>query len=325
MKKHKNDILQEFDDCKIKLQDFGDTVYQLLKSLLSHYGAKPHQLTYRIKERASLEKKLVRKNYKYKTFNELTDLVGFRIITYFEDDIDKIAELINKEFQIDKENSIDKRQLETDKFGYRSLHFVFSIRAERLKLTEYKKFAGLKAEIQIRSILQHSWAEIEHDLGYKGAGEIPKTARRTFYRVAALLEQADIEFVKLREQVRQYEQSIKEQIQLNPASVTIDKAALLSFISESDALQKIEAKLQNESIPQRENPNDFVISGVLPRLEKLNITTIKELEDLYKEHEKEMIEFIRTHIKEYEEKYKKSPEKFVAGASLIWLCSVLES
>lgn len=82
-----------------------------------------------------------------------------RIIIYFLSDIDKVAKLIEDEFHIDEANNVDKRkQVEADQFGYMSLHYIVSLLEERLKLGENKKFAGLKAEIQIRTILQHTWA-----------------------------------------------------------------------------------------------------------------------------------------------------------------------
>jgi len=77
------------------------------------------------------------------------------------------------------------------------LHYVASLISEREKLTEYKRFAGIKVEIQIRSTLQHAWAEIEHDIGYKGENSVPDSLKRNFSRVAALLEVADIELMQL--------------------------------------------------------------------------------------------------------------------------------
>ncbi|MBI3234102.1 MAG: (p)ppGpp synthetase, partial [Bacteroidetes bacterium] len=280
-----------------------------------------HQLDCRVKKRDSLEKKIVKKNFKYKKLDEITDLVGFRAITYFEDDIEKIADLIRDEFDIDIKNSIDKRQLETDKFGYRSLHFVLSLKQERLKLTEYKRFLGLKAEIQIRSILQHSWAEIEHDLGYKGESEIPLNAKRTFYRVAALLEQADIEFVKLKALIAEHQQDVREQIKANPDSVIIDKTSLLSFIKENPILRDTELKVQNEGLQEDDKIPDSVISNALPRLKKLNITTIKILEDLYKKHKTDIINYIS---EKFPHHTSTSQAKFATGASVLWLCGFLE-
>lgn len=83
--------------------------------------------------------------------------------------------------------------MEPDRFGYCSVHYVVEMSQKRLNLYEHQAYEGLKCEIQIRSVLQHAWAEIEHDLGYKSEIAIPKRIRRNFSRLAGLLEIADKE------------------------------------------------------------------------------------------------------------------------------------
>ncbi len=320
MKKHSTEILQEFDSNKFLYQEFGEIVTALIKSLIGQVVS-THQISFRVKDRESLSTKLIRKNHKYVSIKDITDIVGLRIVLYFEDDIDRIAEIFKNEFDIDIPNSIDKRQVEADKFGYRSLHYVASLNKTRLLLTEYKKFKGLKFEIQIRSILQHSWAEIEHDLGYKGESEIPQTAKRTFYRVAALLEQADIEFVKLRKEISEYEQIIKEQIVTDSASVTIDKSALIAFIKESSTLIEIENLIESVACKRGRVAETFITDVVLKKLQEEKIGTLKQLEDLLIENRDAIIEYVRN---EYQSLSEPRPESFIAGASITWLLNVLE-
>jgi hypothetical protein len=61
-------------------------------------------------------------------------------------------------------------------------------------LVEYSTHTGVQFEVQIRSTLQHAWAEIEHDRGYKSEVEVARAVRRRFSRLAGLLELADYEF-----------------------------------------------------------------------------------------------------------------------------------
>lgn len=222
--------------------------------------------------------------------DDITDIIGCRIITYFADDVDKIAFIIEKEFDVDKDNSVDKRKVEYDRFGYQSLHFVASLNKSRLKLTEYKQFKNLKFEIQIRSILQHSWAEIEHDIGYKGKYSIPDIAKRRFSRIAALLETADLEFVALRNELASYEKHVKKEIKDNPDNVTLDKASLLSFISTDNNLKKTDsvvAKILHIDL-QHENS---VIESLLLLLEFAGIKTIHDLQKNYQDQLECVIDF----------------------------------
>lgn len=130
-------------------------------------GIKIINVNKRVKTLESLSDKLIKKQSKYNDINEITDIVGVRVITLFSDDVDGVARIVESEFDVDIENSIDKRKSESpDKFGYMSLHYVIQMK-NRTNLPEYKEFAGLKAEIQIRTSLQHSWAEMEHGLQYK--------------------------------------------------------------------------------------------------------------------------------------------------------------
>jgi putative GTP pyrophosphokinase len=140
-------------------------------------------------------------------------LAGVRIIAYFPSDVDKIVPLIEKEFNIDSKHSMDKR-LSSDPaiFGYASVHFVVGFRPEMLKLPEYALFDKMKCEIQVRTILQHAWAEIEHDIVYKSPGEIPFRVRRRFACLAGLLEIADREFESLRHDEMAVRQAIHSRI-----------------------------------------------------------------------------------------------------------------
>lgn len=277
MKSMKNDILFEFNEKQNYFDQFRKKIESLLKDLLTQERIVTHQISSRTKSYDSLAKKIKEKEGKYKRLQDITDIVGIRIVTYLESDVDIIATLIENEFQVDQENSIDKRKLDFDQFGYKSLHIVISLNKKRAGLPEYKQYRILKCEVQIRSILQHAWAEIEHDLGYKGKYEIPEEHKRSFNRLSALLETADIEFDRLKKDLSQYEQVVPELIKENSNEVKINKASLLALLRDNPILISVKQLIIRLTGAEIIDDND--IQGIPGRFEYFDIKTIKDLED----------------------------------------------
>lgn len=286
----KDKILEDFKSQKNTLDAFNERMINLLEDLLRENNLIIHQITGRTKDFDSLSKKIDRKQGKYVDLSDITDLVGIRIITYLESDVDLVADLIRKEFTEDKVNSTDKRKLNSDQFGYKSLHIVCSLNENRTGLTEYSSYKGIKCEIQIRSILQHAWAEIEHDLGYKSKSEIPNEYKRDFNRLAALLETADKEFDRLKQKLDNYEKEVESLIQKSPESVELNQASLHSLISSNTTLQKAGEIIRSNTGAEFFENRDF--SGITPRFKMFNIKSIKELEDSIQENEKLFLAFV---------------------------------
>jgi hypothetical protein len=120
-----------------------------------------------------------------------------RIITYFEDTVSQISNIISEEFDIAIEKSIDKKKIRVDSFSYKHVQYIAGLKENRKELTEYKRSGNKKFEIQVCSMLQDAWTGIEKELGYDNTS-FPEETKRDFYRVGALLEMADIEFCKIR-------------------------------------------------------------------------------------------------------------------------------
>src|SRR5450759_2011384 len=198
-------LLNEYDTHVASFEEFRRICETLLAQLLRRENFGVHSVTSRLKTRKSLAGKLEREGKNYSRLRDMTDIVGLRVITHFEDEVDRIGTLIEREFAVDHDRSIDKRSaLDPDRFGYLSLHYVCGLSPARLKLTENQGCEGLTCEIQVRSILQHAWAEIEHDLGYKAGAPLPPHIRRRFSRLAGLLEVGDAEFSRLRGDIQKY-------------------------------------------------------------------------------------------------------------------------
>src|SRR6266545_4187710 len=216
-------ILAEYDDLRSSYDAFRTHLASLLPQLLFADNIQPHKIESRLKSRQSLEKKIGRTEKSYSKLADITDICGIRLITYFAADVDAIATILEREFEIDRANSIDKRQYtDPDRFGYASLHYVISLSTDRAKLTECASWRGYKAEVQVRSIIQHAWAEIEHDLGYKSKQAIPQNIRRRFFRLAAMLEIADDEFAALKSAIAEYSENVRVTLAEGSLDVPID-------------------------------------------------------------------------------------------------------
>lgn len=273
-------ILADFEENKALYDAYRRVSHGLIEELLRLGGFGVHSVTSRIKEGSSLRSKLGRSGKDYRRLREVTDIVGIRVITHFEDDVDRIGALIEHEFEIDRERSIDKRRLlDPDRFGYLSLHYICSLTETRLRLPEFNRFKEMTCEVQIRSILQHAWAEIEHDLGYKAGATVPAPIRRRFSRLAGLLEIADTEFTHLRDELTSYESRVADEIKQNASSVQIDDVSLKAFI-ESDSMIGQMNRAMAEFVNAKLMDVDHRTLQILPRyLQYIEISTIQELRD----------------------------------------------
>jgi len=228
-------LLSSYDERAPLYREYVDHLTTVIGTLLYEARIKCHAIAGRVKARESFHGKIISGRREYAAIDEVTDVAGLRITTYFARDVDRVAAVIAPYFHVDEKNSIDRRTtIESDRFGYLSLHYIVRPRetADRPIMFEFSAFP---AEIQVRSILQHAWAEIEHDLGYKYPGGIPRQIRRKFSRAAGLLEIADLQFDEIRQEVEFYERELKEGLHEPTRTIPLDIHSLRETIS-SDPL-----------------------------------------------------------------------------------------
>lgn len=239
-----NSIMIEYMNEKEEYEAFASKMKMLLHELLSASGIQFHSIVARTKEAESLYAKLSRKPQQYQSLQDVQDLAGIRIVTYFHDDVHVVAQILEREFAIDQAQSIDKSTLlDANEFGYLSVHYIAALNETRLGLGEYARFQNMQAEVQVRSILQHAWAEIEHDLGYKNPNAVPPEIKRSFSRVAGLLEIADLEFVNIRRQLRVFEEKTVQRITESPGEVDITRDNLNYFLTHSPLVLELDTAI----------------------------------------------------------------------------------
>ena len=195
---HGEDLMDEFRERLPELEQLAKDAYNQLQKALRAQGIYVTAMEQRVKTEQSLAGKLELKGAKYKTLEDITDLVGIRVITFYTDEVDKVAAIAKSVFDIDWKESVDKRKHQLNAFGYNSLHYICQL-----------KKGSIRFELQMRTALQHVWSTIEHDIGYKGEVKLPPEYRRQFSRLAGLLELADDEFSRLRTTVTDYRRQIQ--------------------------------------------------------------------------------------------------------------------
>jgi len=165
----------------------------------------------RVKAIASLAEKIQRKpRFAGDVTARFTDLCGGRIMAPTRSEVRSLCDFIEGAFEIDWKNSVDVRQrLKPTEFGYRSVHYVVSLprdatAARRLGVAIPPGLFGLKAEIQVRTFPEHAWADLAHDLSYKGAFRLPERWQRELAALAAMLEQADELMERVEGGLREY-------------------------------------------------------------------------------------------------------------------------
>jgi putative GTP pyrophosphokinase len=200
-------IISQYELLRDQYDKFGELLTSKLKVLLEDAGIKVFSVIYRLKTTDSIKFKINVKNIV--GLEDISDLVGVRIITPFVDDIDRVEQIIESEFNLVSKLSVSNTDLGLlDSFGYRSPHYVVTVSPEKFNLPEFKLVSKLTAEIQVRSILQQAWAEINHELQYKNETQVPNQMKRQLYRIGAILELADQDLVEFLRKFSDYRNNV---------------------------------------------------------------------------------------------------------------------
>ncbi|MDE1319879.1 hypothetical protein L9X50_18035 [Vibrio aestuarianus] len=318
-----SNILKDFEVNRGTFLSLEQMTNSLLSTLISNQSINVHSITSRTKTLSSLCGKVDRPGKNYAKLEDITDLVGIRVTTYFSDEVDEIADLIFKEFTIDAQNSIDKRRSqEPDRFGYMSLHLVASYSKERTRLQEYQSFNGIKFEIQIRSILQHAWAEIEHDIGYKSTKQVPDQLKRRFSRLSGLLELADEEFLAIKNSLLDYKDSLPEKVNNSPELVRLDLSSLESFVKTNDTVIKLEKEMQKVFGCKIFEPTKYCLNNCLDFMNILGYENLADILADYRKYQDKFIPFLKAWLTRDLDGVEGSWDSIEQGISLLYLTYV---
>jgi len=251
----KNEMINIYRNITPIYEDFKNKIKGLLIELAKKNKIKYHQIEGRTKsENSFIDKAILRdeKNpaiFKYSDpIKQITDLIGIRIIVFFIEEELQLEKIINKEFMVIEriDKSIDL--LNNNKFGYQSVHYLIKLNKCRQLLDEYSEYKDIIVEIQVRTILQHAWAEIEHDIQYKNSSIVPLIVKRRFAQLAGLLEIADREFQAIQSQEKNVnEENIKNIKNRQYSDIQITISTIEAYLNNYIGVEKNVSKIAYEN------------------------------------------------------------------------------
>lgn len=204
--------LQEFIRVLPEYQTYARVLQAVLDKATKKYSPLAIVQT-RPKSIASFGEKALRKKHvnRYSDpVNRMTDLCGGRIIVPTLAEVEVICEFIENHFEIDWENTVDvSKRLKPAEFGYRGVHYIANFKPDVFPTKEMdikvpEEILGLRAEIQVKTILEYAWEVFAHDRAYKGAFKIPEKWEREMAALAAILEDGDSSFARVEAGLKRY-------------------------------------------------------------------------------------------------------------------------
>jgi ppGpp synthetase/RelA/SpoT-type nucleotidyltranferase len=186
----------------------GTEAVDLVTSLLDEAGINYLTVSGRTKSVASFAEKATRSVDGVRLYTdplrEIGDQLGVRVITYVRADVDAVADLMSDQVVVRDDRDLGRETASEGRFGYASRHLQIALDAAREGQPAYAHLGGRNVQVQIRTVLQHAWAEFEHDIRYKGTvpAEHAQDFDRRFTLAAGLLELADQEFATIRDRLR---------------------------------------------------------------------------------------------------------------------------
>ena len=200
--------VQTYAERRSALVGAGEAFVELVREVLDEAGINYLSVTGRTKSVTSFAEKAVRRRDGAVLYadplREITDQLGVRVITYVRGDVTAVADLLGDQVVVKDDRDMGQETVDAGRFGYASRHLLVAVDAARESDPRWSALRGLVAQVQVRTVLQHAWAEFEHEARYKGSVP-PEHARdldRRFTLAAGLLELADEEFSTIRDRLR---------------------------------------------------------------------------------------------------------------------------
>ncbi|TNM49550.1 DUF429 domain-containing protein [Nocardioides albidus] len=201
--------VRRYAELQPALRQVTDGFVRLVTTILDEAGINYLTVTGRAKSVSSFAAKAARTSGGRPLYadplREITDQIGVRVITYVDSDVQAVVDLLDDQAVVHDDRDLGQETASEGRFGYSSRHLLVGVDPAGDGDPADDVLQGHQAAIQIRTVLQHAWAEFEHDIRYKGTvpAEHVLELDRRFTLAAGLLELADREFSTIRDLLRE--------------------------------------------------------------------------------------------------------------------------
>ncbi|MBA7655598.1 hypothetical protein ES703_63504 [subsurface metagenome] len=280
---HRLEAIEQYRKVRHLYEEFAYVLRNILTEAFSTNRIKIHSIEARAKAIDSFGKKASAQSLQEPNrprylhpLSDITDLAGVRVITFFPRTLDLVDKIIRSKFDVIEMSDKALLLIKEEKFGYSSIHYLVRLQKNRTALLEYSRFDNLIGELQVRTILQHAWAEIEHDIQYKSIDTTPSDIYRRFMSLAGMLEIADREFQAIQDEDKRLRiearQSVREG-KLEKVEITPD--ALMTYLDK---------KLGPDG-----RMTDFSYQYTARLLRKLGFSNFKEIEECVSKYDDDQL------------------------------------
>jgi ppGpp synthetase/RelA/SpoT-type nucleotidyltranferase len=160
--------------------------------------------------------------------DDMVDLAGVRVALYFPDDLQRVQEYINEDFEeakpplvwgVNQSGQVVNEEIGSRFLGYRATHFRVRLKKEYGHRETKDELLGRTVEVQVTSVVMHAWADIHHDLIYKPyAGALSADERRILDLINGLAHTGEVALQQLQalleKRVNQLDRKFADQYEL---------------------------------------------------------------------------------------------------------------
>lgn len=257
----KEKIRKKYIERKEAYSQLISEVKYIIEKALEKTQIKINNIEFRLKDFDSFYAKLIRKDYGGAPFDLIEDIAGIRIVCLYRSDLEKIEDIIKRNFRVLSSKTIRDTPLT---FGYMSDHYIVCIPYKYTGI-RYDSIKNLKCEIQVRTVSMHAWAIVSHQLDYKQEADIPTQFKNDFYALSGIFYVADSLFEQFR--------NARDE----SASILVKRAMDNEFNLDNEINLDTMIAFINWKFPDREYGHPDVVSTLLREIENVGIKNYRQL------------------------------------------------